>query len=75
MVKVDGTPITTGYTVDGKRKVKCSLIADESADIIAIGTDGSTVEGLGPNDVIDWGSDCFTCEQELLMLNSSGQWI
>lgn len=74
-VKLDGTPKTEGYTSDGKRLVKCSLVADTGADIIAVGTDGSKVEGLGANDVIAWGSDGFTTEQEFFMLNSSGQWV
>jgi len=73
MIRVDG-PIKITHQADGVDLVKCSLVADTSAEVIAIGDNGSTVEGLDAKTKIAPFSTCFTVEQELGVLGSDGQW-
>lgn len=76
MIRLDKVIEQTGIDLSGKRILKVSLEADTSAEVEAIGTDPSTVVGMPANSVIGTFSDAFTAqEKELLMLNSSGEWV
>ena len=73
MIKLDTINKIEKYE-GGKRYVQVSLTSDTSAEVKAIGTDGSQVHGLLNGDVITAHSDCFTADQELLILGSNGVW-
>lgn len=58
----------------GKRYVKASLIADNSAEVVANGTSCADIVGLSSADELAFGSDCLTTDKEFGMLNSAGVW-
>lgn len=73
MIRVDGA-IKITQNADGTDLVKCSLVADTSAEVIAIGDNGSTVEGLDANTKIAPFSTAFTKSCDLGVLGSDGVW-
>ena len=73
MIKLDTINKIEKYQ-DGRRHVQVSVTSDTAAEIKAAGTDGSLVEGLLNSDIMTAHSDCFTVDQQLLILGSDGQW-
>lgn len=59
---------------DGTSSLKCGLLADTSAEVIAIGNDASTIDGCGIGDKLLPFCTCFTADQELGVLGSDGAW-
>ncbi len=59
---------------DGTATVKCTIEAGTSAEVIASGADGSTIEGLNAGDKLAPFSKCFTASAELGVLGSDGVW-
>lgn len=65
---------TVETNIGSPNVVLASLIADTSAEVISMGDVCSGVEGLQDGTKLSWGSDCFTVEQDLGILDSSGAW-
>jgi len=63
-----------GVTSAGKRKVDVFLVADTNTEVLAIGTNGTTVVGLEAGDEIQFGSMCLTASGHFGILDSSGAW-
>ena len=74
MIILDKVEKQTGTDSSGKRVLKVTLNADTASEVIAIGDDPATVEGMPNDTVIAPFSTCFTASQELLVLDSSGIW-
>lgn len=62
------------YPISGQRKIIASLVADTKAEVIAIGANGSTVNGLQTGDTMLLGSTCLCANGDFGILNSSGVW-
>lgn len=73
MIKINGS-ISVEEETDISRKVKVPLIADTKDEVIAIGSDGSTVLGLKDGDVLQLGSTCLCATGDFGIINSSGSW-
>lgn len=75
MIKLDASSaVVVEKRENGKKYIKCDLLADNASEVIAIGNDGGTVLGLDANTVITMGSTAFTSEKELLIMDSNGTW-
>ena len=74
MIILDKVEKQTGTDSSGKRVLKVSLNADTALEVIAIGDDPATVEGMPNDTVIAPFSSCFTVEQKLGILGSDGVW-
>ena len=75
MVKLDGSSaVVVEKRENGKKYIKCDLLADSASEVQAIGNDGSTVIGLDADTVIAMGSTAFTTDKELLVIDSNGTW-
>ena len=66
--------VVDGYK-NGKTAVRASLVADNSAEVVAIGTNANTVEGLTDNNIMSFGSTCLTVNGDFGQLDSSGNWV
>lgn len=66
--------VVDGYK-NGKTVVRASLVADTSSEVVAIGANASTVEGLSENYVMSFGSTCLTVNGDFGQLDSSGNWV
>lgn len=74
MISLETVEKNLGTNSDGKRVLQVSLNADTKAEVQAIGTNPSTVQGMAPDTVIAPFSSAFTVDQELLVLGSNGVW-
>ena len=74
MIILDQVEKQMGTDTNGKRILKVSLDADTAEEVIAIGTNPATVQGMAVNTVIAPFSSAFTADQELLILGSDGTW-
>lgn len=78
MIKVDGKIEIEEYNFNGNpnsRLVRCDLIADNIAELAAIGDDGSTVLGLRPGDVLSFGCNAMDTSYNIAMMSSGGVWV
>lgn len=73
MIKTDGA-IKVVQNADGTFGVKCDLMADTRAEVEAIGTDGSSIEGLDDVTTLLPFCTAFTTDKELGILGSDGVW-
>lgn len=72
MIKV--TSITgEGYTEEGYRLVKASLVSDTAEEVADV-TTGDDIDGLTENDHLTLGSTCLVANGDFGILNSSGVW-
>lgn len=66
------------FTVDGyeegKSEARATLIADTSAEVIAIDNDATNIVGLGDGYILAFGSTCLTVNSEFGVLGSDGKW-
>lgn len=74
MIILDQVEKQVGTDVNGKRVLKVSLDADTAAEVIAIGTNPATVQGMAADTVIAPFSSAFTADQKLGILGSDGTW-
>lgn len=64
------------YDEKGKAEVvTASLVADNKSEVINMGNISKNIEGIEDGVHLSFGSDCFTVDKELGLLNSENNWI
>ena len=74
MISLETVNKIVGMNAQGKRLMQVSLNADTAAEIEAIGTHTSSIEGMALDTELAAFSDAFTADKELLILGSDGNW-
>lgn len=74
MIKLTGISVEGIDKITGAKIAKVSLSSDTKDEVVAIGDDGSTVDGLSAGDKMTLGSTCLCATGDFGILNSSGVW-
>lgn len=66
--------VESAFEMEKPRLVKASLVADTKEEVIAIGTDATTIQNLRETDTLDFGSTCLCTDGSFGILDSNGEW-
>lgn len=74
MIQLETVNKVVGTNAQGKRLMQVSLNADTAAEVAAIGTHTSSIDGMARDTELAAFSDAFTADKKLLILGSDGNW-